>query len=131
VLAAVDVGLLDVDHDPALRPRSRHGVDAPTAVGGPERLVGDDPRRAVDVQADQVVHEVDHQEPDVAVLRDVAEARVHPVAAVLGIGERPLVDDLQEPGGTGPQGRVALAVRVGGRHEHHLHPRHELDHGRE
>ena len=52
----------------------------------------------------------------------------HAVAAVLGVGEPPLVEHVQEAGRAGAQGRVALAAGVGGADEGQLHPADELDH---
>jgi hypothetical protein len=64
VLAAVDVGLLDPDLDPALHPR-------PGAVAVAARL--DDPGRPVDVEPDPLLIEVEEDHADVGVLGDVAE----------------------------------------------------------
>jgi hypothetical protein len=71
VLAAVDVGLLDADLDPALHP-------GPGAVAVAARL--EDAGGAVDVQADPLAVEVEEDHADVGVLEDVAERGRDPVA---------------------------------------------------
>lgn len=93
------VGLVDLDHHPALGPPPAGAVELQPGVRGAELLVGHDLGGAVDVQPDQVLDEVDHEQPEVPVLRDITQARQHPVAAVLRIGERVVVEHSQDPGG--------------------------------
>jgi hypothetical protein len=64
----------------------------------------------------------------VAIFGDVAHARHDAVAAVLGIGERAVINHLNEPARACPEGAVALPRRVRGRDEHHLLARDELTH---
>jgi hypothetical protein len=64
----------------------------------------------------------------VRVLADVAEAREHAVAPVLGVGDALGVEDLQEAGRPGAKAGVALATGVRGADEGHLHPADERDH---
>jgi hypothetical protein len=90
--------------------------------------VGHQSGPAVDVQTDPVAGEVDHQDADMGVLPDVAHGGHHTVAAVLRVAERLGVQDVQDPGRTGPERAVARAVRVRRGHEEHLLRRRELPH---
>jgi hypothetical protein len=118
VLAAVDVGLLDPDLDPALDlrplPVARTGLD--------------DPGGAVDVQADPLAVEVQEDHADVGVLQQVAERGHDAVAPVRRVAHGPGVEDLDEAGRAGPERAVALAAAVGGGDPDHLLAADELDH---
>src|SRR6266571_4592346 len=128
VLTAVHVRLVDRDDHPPLGLAPLHLLGGQVGHAVAQRFVVDDARRAVDVQADQLADEVDHQDADVRVLDDVAQARHHPVAAVFGVRDRPLVDHVQEPGRPGTEARIALAGPVRGRDERHVLPSDELAH---
>ena len=130
VLAAVDVGLDDVDDDPPLDASALRLLAVPRVARG-EGFGVEDVRTPVDVQADEVLDEVDHQQADVRVLAEVTEAGHHAVAAVLGVGERAVVEHPQEAGRARPQRGVAVAARVRGGDEDHLHAVDELDHPRQ
>jgi hypothetical protein len=124
----VDVGLLHRDHDPPFGPPPGDDVDLVGRVPEGEVAGGQQARRPVDVQADQVADEIDEQQPDVRVPEEVAGAGHHAVAAVLGPGEGAVVQDESEPGRAGPERGVALPVGVGRGDEHHLHASDELPH---
>jgi hypothetical protein len=110
VLAAVDVGFLDADLDPAFHPW-------PHPVG----LAGlGDAGGAVDVQPDPLLVEVQEDHADVGVLQDVAERGHDAVAPVLGVAQGPVVQHLDKPGRAGPERAVALAAAVGGGDPDHL-----------
>jgi hypothetical protein len=118
MLAAMDIGLLDVDLDPAFHPRTLLVA-----------LVGlDDAGGAVDMQADPFLVEVEKDHADVGVLGDVAERGHDPVAAILRIAQRPGVRYLDEADGAGPERTVAFAVAVGGGDPDHLLTADEGDH---
>src|SRR5207248_489535 len=51
--------------------------------------VAEDLRGPVDVEPDHIPEEVDHEQPDMPVFADVAEAGHDPVAAVLGVANGP------------------------------------------
>jgi hypothetical protein len=89
MLAAMNVGLLDADLDPAFHPR-------PHAVA----LAGlDDPGRAVDVQADPLAVKVQEDQADVGVLQDVAKRGHDPIAPVLGRAQVQTSSTWTKPGG--------------------------------
>jgi hypothetical protein len=63
------------------------------------------------------------------VLADVAQARHHAVAPVLGVGEGRRVDHVQEAGCARAKAVVAFAVCVGGGDERELLAADKVDHG--
>src|SRR6266705_3078858 len=63
-----------------------------------------------------------------AAQRFVVDDARRPVAAIFGVGDRPLVDHVQEPGRPGTEARIALAGPVRGRDECHVLPSDELAH---
>ena len=126
----MDERLVDRHDHPPLGLAAPHQVGRQVGHLGPQRRVLDHAGRAVDVQPDQVAYEVDHQDADVRVVVDVAEAGQHAVAAVLGVGDGALVDDVDEPGPAGPEAGVTLAGGVGGGDERHVLPSDEFAHRR-
>ncbi|AQA21053.1 hypothetical protein BTZ20_2451 [Rhodococcus sp. MTM3W5.2] len=124
----MDVCLLDVHENPALRAAAAYPLRREVRVRAAHLVIGDDPRRAVDVQTDQIGDEIRHEQPDVRVLDDIAQAGHHPVALVLGISDEVRGEDLDETRWACPQRHVAGAVRRGRADEHQVHSRDELDH---
>ena len=118
VLAAVDVGLLDVDLDPAFHP-------GPHPIG----LAGlGDAGGAVDMQADPFLVEVQEDHADVGVLQNVAEGGHDPIAAVFRKPQGLIIQHLHKAGRAGPERAVALAAGVGGGDPGHLLAADEGDH---
>ncbi|GAA3786874.1 hypothetical protein GCM10022206_28480 [Streptomyces chiangmaiensis] len=130
MLGTMDVRLLHRDLHPQLGPAAGHGVDRQVRTFAAHLFVGDDTGLAVDMEADPVLKEVDHENADVRILLNVSEAGKDAIAAILGVNQRPVVADLDEAGRAGPEGVVALSMDVGGGEEEHLLPCRELPHPR-
>ncbi|ATL84087.1 hypothetical protein SMALA_3854 [Streptomyces malaysiensis subsp. malaysiensis] len=128
VLGAVDVRLFDGHLDPHHRTPPRHRVHRQPGVCLAHLGVLHDPGPAVHMQPDPVPEEVDHENAEVGVLLDIAEAGQDAVPPVFGVGQRARVEHPQKAGRPGAEGAVALPVPVGGGQEEHFLAVDELPH---
>src|SRR5712691_533728 len=85
-----------------------------------ELLVLDDAGVSVHMQTDPVAGEIDEHQADMRILRHIAQARHYPVATILGVRDRPLIEHLDEVGGPGAKRGVRVALSVRRADEHHL-----------
>src|ERR1700730_7710881 len=136
MLGALDVGLLDLDHHPPIRPSlavlrqlGQHILGQLVGQGF-ELVALHDARLAIDMQADGIAIEVEDQQGDVRIFRNVPQTGKYAVAAVFGVEEMLVPQHMDEAGLAESRAAIAFAVTIGGADEHELLPGGELPHPR-
>src|SRR3981189_789853 len=136
MLGALDVGLLDLDHHPPIRPSlavlRQLGQHILGQLGGKgfELVALRDARLAIDMQADGISIEVEDQQGDVRIFRNVPQTSKYAVAAVLRVEEMLGPQHMDEAGLAESRAAIAFAVTIGGADEHELLPGYEFPHPR-
>src|SRR6202042_321769 len=120
MLGALDVGLLDLDHDPpirlslaVLRQLGQHILGQLVGKGF-ELVALHDARLAIDMQADGISIEVEDQQGDVRIFRNVPQTGKYAVAAVFGVKEMLVPQHTDEAWLAKSWAAIAFAVTVGG-----------------
>src|SRR4029077_21112734 len=84
----------------------------------------------IDMQADGISIEVEDQQSDVRIFRNVPQAGKYTVAAVFGVEEMLVPQHMDEAGLAESRAAIAFAVAIGGSDEHELLPGDEILHPR-
>src|SRR4051812_21367016 len=136
MLGALDVGLLDLDHHPPIRPSlavlrqlGQHILGQLVGKGF-ELVALHDARLAIDMQADGISIEVEDQQGDVRIFRNVPQTGKYAVAAVFRVEEMLVPQHMDEAGLAESRAAIAFAVTIGGADEHELLPGDEFPHPR-
>src|ERR1700730_3937529 len=136
MLGALDVGLLDLDHHPPIRPSlavlrqlGQHILGQLVGKGF-ELVALRDARLAIDMQADGISIEVEDQQGDVRIFRNVPQAGKYAVAAVFRVEEMLVPEHMDEAGLAESRAAIAFAVTIGVADEHELLPGDEFPHPR-
>src|ERR1700704_6049629 len=136
MFGALDVGLLDLDHHPPIRPSlavlrqlGQHILGQLVGKGF-ELVALRDARLAIDMQADGISIEVEDQQGDVRIFRNVPQTGKYAVAAVFRVEEMLAPQHMDEAGLAESRAAIAFAVTIGGADEHELLPGDEFPHPR-
>src|SRR4030081_4147475 len=104
MLGALDVGLLDLDHPPPIRPSlavlrqlGQHILGQLVGKGF-ELVALHDARLAIDMQANGISIEVEDQQGDVRIFRNVPQSGKYAVAAVFRVEEMLVPQHMDEAG---------------------------------
>ena len=134
VLRTVDVGFLDLHHDPPFRLPSAHDGNVladffrevwPAHQQG---IILQELRAAVDMEAHGALKKIDKEHADMGVLGDIPETRQDAVPSVFRIEHRLGIEDPYKPRQTRPEGAVTRATGIGRRNENQLLLRNEGAH---
>src|SRR3984957_14249829 len=136
MLGALDVGLLDLDHDPpiraslaVLRQLGQHILGQLVGKGF-EFVALHDARLAIDMQADGISIEVEDQQGDMRIFSNVPLTGKYAVAAVFRVEEMLVPQHSDEAGLAKSWATIAFAVMIGGADEHELLPGNKFPHPR-
>src|ERR1700730_9510257 len=116
MLGALDVGLLDLDHHPPIRPSlavlrqlGQHSL-GPLVGKGFELVVLREPRLASDLPAGGTSIEVQYQQGDGRIFRNVPQTGKYAVAAVFRVEEMLVPQHTDEAGLAESRAAIAFAV---------------------
>src|SRR6201981_3698743 len=129
MLGALDVGLLDLDHHPCIRPpfavllQLGQHILGQLVSKGFEFVALHDARLTVDMQADGISIEVEDQKGYVRIFRNVPQTGKYAVAAVFRVDEMLVPQHMDEAGLAESRAAIAFAVTIGGAEENELPPR--------